>query len=101
MAKKKIKELTPEELLEQAVVPEREQPYTVPENWVWTNLGLISKFERGITFPSSAKNFEWSQGLIACVRTANIQENLELEDLLYIDKSYMNSIWIPFIKIMK
>ena len=37
MAKKK-QNLTPEELLEQALVPEFEWPYEVPENWVWVYL---------------------------------------------------------------
>ncbi|MEC0766211.1 restriction endonuclease subunit S [Bacillus atrophaeus] len=30
-----------EELLEEAVVPDEEQPYEVPENWVWTKLGCV------------------------------------------------------------
>ncbi|WP_156321095.1 hypothetical protein [Bacillus sp. JCM 19041] len=38
MAKK-----TMEELLEEALVPEEERPYEVPENWVWTNIDSISK----------------------------------------------------------
>ena len=37
MAKKKHN-LSPEELLEQALVTESEWPYVVPENWVWTRL---------------------------------------------------------------
>ncbi|KNZ40650.1 restriction endonuclease subunit S [Acetobacterium bakii] len=38
MAKKK-KELTAEEMLEEALVREEEWPYEVPGNWVWTRLG--------------------------------------------------------------
>ncbi|MEB5478284.1 restriction endonuclease subunit S [Shouchella clausii] len=38
MAKKKK---TMEELLEEALVPEEEQPYEVPGNWVWTRIGNI------------------------------------------------------------
>ncbi|MEC0377791.1 MULTISPECIES: restriction endonuclease subunit S [Bacillus] len=30
-----------EELLEEAVVPDEEQPYEVPENWVWTKLECV------------------------------------------------------------
>lgn len=33
--KKKEKELTPEEKLQQALVPVEEQPYKIPENWCW------------------------------------------------------------------
>ena len=36
--KKKEKALTPEEKLAQALVPDGEQPYKVPENWCWVYL---------------------------------------------------------------
>lgn len=37
--KKKQAKLTPEEKLQQALVPAAEQPYKVPANWCWTRLG--------------------------------------------------------------
>lgn len=37
--KKKAENLTIEEKLAQALVPETEQPYEVPENWCWVRLG--------------------------------------------------------------
>ena len=37
--KKKQAQLTPEEKLQQALVPAAEQPYKVPANWCWTRLG--------------------------------------------------------------
>lgn len=90
MAKAKKKEaLSLEEKLEQALVPVDEQPYKVPENWCWTRIREICEFERGITFPASAKEHELTEENIACLRTANIQEELEVEDLLYVNKSYM------------
>lgn len=46
MAKKK-QNLSPEELLEQALVPESEWPYGVPENWVWTRLDNVAKYKKG------------------------------------------------------
>lgn len=46
MAKKK-NNLTLEEKLKNALVPEEEQPYKIPENWVWTRLGYISKLSNG------------------------------------------------------
>lgn len=85
MAKAKSKKIT----LEEALVPVEEQPYKVPENWCWTKLGVVSKFERGITFPASAKESEQTEENIPCLRTANIQENLELGDLIYVNRSYM------------
>ena len=48
MAKGKKKEnLTPEERLQAALVPDWEQPYRVPENWCWVKLGTICSLEIG------------------------------------------------------
>lgn len=41
-AKKKKKQLTLEEKLQEALVPKEEQPYEIPENWVWVRLGAIT-----------------------------------------------------------
>ena len=87
MAKKK-NNLTLEEKLQNALVPKEEQPYQIPGNWVWTRLGYVSEFERGITFPSSAKKRTLDENMIPCIRTANVQEELMINDLIYVDKSY-------------
>lgn len=50
--KKAAKALTPEEKLEQVLVPVDEQPYSIPENWCWTRLGNITEVIGGGT-PSS------------------------------------------------
>lgn len=48
MAKVKKKEnLTPEECLQAALVPDWEWPYKVPENWCWIYLKAISKIQTG------------------------------------------------------
>lgn len=47
---KKKPALTPEEKLEQALVPEAEQPYQVPENWCWVVMEAIcGDFQYGYT----------------------------------------------------
>lgn len=90
MAKGKKKEvLTLEERLQAALVPESEQPYQVPGNWCWVKLNSICELERGITFPASAKESELTSRNIPCLRTANIQDKLEIEDLIFVDKNYM------------
>ena len=48
MPKKKTA-LTIEERLQQALVPAEEQPYKVPENWVWVRLGAIAEIVTGGT----------------------------------------------------
>lgn len=48
MPKKKTA-LTIEERLQQALVPAEEQPYEVPENWVWVRLGAMAEIVTGGT----------------------------------------------------
>lgn len=67
------------------------EPYELPEGWKWCRLGELAKFERGITFPASAKEKEKNENNIPCLRTANVQENIELEDLIYVNKSFMKN----------
>ena len=45
--RKKQPELTAEEKLQQALVPEAEQPYKVPDNWCWTRLGNVTEIIMG------------------------------------------------------
>lgn len=88
---KKKEELSLEERLEQALVPVDEQPYEVPKNWCWTRIKEICEFERGITFPAPAKENEETENNIACLRTANIQDELEIYDLIYVNKCFMKN----------
>lgn len=46
--KKKEKELTTEEKLQQALVPKEEQPYPVPDNWQYYRIsGIVTHLKRG------------------------------------------------------
>ena len=56
MAKAKKRNLSPEELLKQALVPTDEQPYEVPGNWVWTRLGNIIELISGRDVPLAQCN---------------------------------------------
>ena len=90
MAKaKKEAALTPEERLQAALVPDWEWPYKLPENWCWTRIGMVSNFERGITFPAAAKEAAPTEDNIPCLRTANVQENLEIDDMIYVNRDFM------------
>lgn len=54
---KKKQNLTQEELLDQALVPEHDWPYQVPKNWVWTKLRNIADLhngDRGVNYPSKS-----------------------------------------------
>ena len=70
--KKNQAQLTLEEKLQQALVPEDEQPYKVPANWCWTKLGNVCRFESGFAFKSDYFN---KVNGIPVVRISDIKEN--------------------------
>lgn len=79
MPKKKTA-LTIEERLQQALLPAEEQPYEVPENWVWVRLGAVCFFENGYAFKSD--KFSSEKG-IPVIRISNIKENnVDLDDCI-------------------
>lgn len=69
MPKKKIA-LTIEERLQQALVPAEEQPYEVPENWVWVRLKSVASWGSGGT--PSRKHEEYYNGDILWIKTGEL-----------------------------
>lgn len=51
MSKKYAK--SAEEFLEEALIPEEEQPYKVPTNWVWVSFGSVARLINGYAFKSN------------------------------------------------
>ena len=70
---------------------EDEIPFALPEGWAWCRLGEIGVLERGITFPSSAKELSPEKNNIPCLRTANVQNNLDFSNLIYVNKVYLRN----------
>ena len=70
MAKKKGKELTLEEKLEQALVPREDWPYEVPENWCWTYMKNVARWGSGGT--PSRKHIEYYNGNIPWIKTGEL-----------------------------
>lgn len=69
MARVKKKEsLTPEERLQAALVPESEQPYKVPENWICFRFTSLIDIEGGIQPPKSQFIDECREGYIRLVQ---------------------------------
>ena len=65
MSKKREKEeVSLEEKLKMAIIPKEEEPYKVPDNWVWTRLGDITKVASGGT-PSTSVEEYYKNGDIA------------------------------------
>lgn len=66
-----------------------QHPFEIPETWTWVPMGEVVEIVRGITFPASEKTKEAAPGRIACLRTANVQESIEWNDLLFVNRSFM------------
>ncbi|WGO92796.1 restriction endonuclease subunit S [Pseudomonas viciae] len=64
--------------------------YRIPSTWAVASLGQVVEIVRGITFPASEKSKEPESGRVACLRTANIQNEVEWDDLLYIRESFIS-----------
>ena len=89
MSKKKGKEeQTLDEKLKMAIIPKEEEPYKVPDNWVWTRLGNIIEQIRGVSY-KPANVLSNNNGGIRILRGGNIQENslVLAEDDIYVEKS--------------
>ena len=71
MPKKKTA-LTIEERLQQALVPAEEQPYEVPENWVWVRLGAIAEIVTGGT--PSKKHPEYYGGSFPFYKPSDLDQ---------------------------
>ena len=69
MPKKKTA-LTIEERLQQALMPAEEQPYEVPENWVWVRLESVASWGSGGT--PSRKHEEYYNGDILWIKTGEL-----------------------------
>ena len=66
-----------------------ELPFELPDSWSWVALGEVIDIVRGITFPADQKTKEAAPGRIACLRTSNVQQAIEWDDLLFVDRSFM------------
>lgn len=73
--KRAAKELSPEEKLQQALVPVEEQPYPIPENWCWVRFQDTVEIMNGFTFKSE----RYVDKGIRIIRIANVQDGY-LED---------------------
>lgn len=57
--------------------------------WVDVSMNEVGHFVRGITFPRTAKRKVPGEDTIACLRTANVQAQIEYEDLWNIERKYL------------
>ena len=86
MAKKK-EDATPEQRLQEALVPCTEWLYKLPENWCWVKLKALSSIISKGTTPKGGKNAYLSKG-INFLRVENIQDNgfISHSNIMHISK---------------
>ena len=104
MAKKK-EAATPEQRLQEALVPCTEWPYKVPENWCWVKLGSINQYlGRSITpanspdetfelysVPSSAENFP---EIVSGSEVGSSKQSVQKDDVLLCKiNPRINRVW--------
>ena len=61
----------------------------IQHNWSRVRLGDILEVVRGITFPSEVKATSLKHGYVACLRTTNVQREVEWGDLWYVPDRYV------------
>ncbi|MGG3998191.1 restriction endonuclease subunit S [Anoxybacillus kestanbolensis] len=91
----KTKQKPIDKLLEEALVPEDEQPYEVPGNWVWTWTGVVHEIVTGST--PSKRNSEYYGGAFPFVKPGDLeQEDSVIEASEYLtDQGKKKSRIIP------
>ena len=73
----------------QPSITDSEKPFYVPVGWEWVRLGDVVEVVRGITFPASEKSRVAEEGRVACLRTTNVQDRIEWDDLLYVRREFV------------
>ncbi len=72
MAKKKVEELTIEEKLQNALIPEKDQPYKIPQNWCWVKIMNIGEVVTGST--PNTKEKSYFGGNVPFIKPADIDQ---------------------------
>ena len=61
----------------------------LPKSWEIVELGTACDVIRGITFPSSAKEESYNQSNVCCLRTSNIQREIDWGNIYFISHKYV------------
>ncbi|RLJ18908.1 hypothetical protein DJ030_11045 [bacterium endosymbiont of Escarpia laminata] len=65
--------------------------FEMPSSWELCRFVDVAYIIRGVTFPASAKSQSPGDGLVVCLRSGNIQQQVVWNDLLYIPESYVKN----------
>lgn len=59
------------------------------KNWEYGKLSQAAQVVRGITFPAADKRHDVAPGYVCCLRTTNVQQALEWDDVYYVPTAYI------------
>ena len=63
--------------------------WTIPGSWARTTIGTTAEIVRGVSFPKDAKKLVPQHSHVACLRTANVQREVEWDDLWFVPEEYV------------
>jgi len=63
----------------------------LPKSWIFTRLGEVCNVMRGITFPASAKEDKSTSSNVCCLRTTNIQREVDWDDVYFVSKEFVKN----------
>jgi type I restriction enzyme S subunit len=58
-------------------------------NWSRVHLDEVCEIIRGLAFPTTDKSYAPSEGTIGCLRTTNVQQEVEWKDLWFIPRKHV------------
>lgn len=91
MSKKK-ENLSLEERLQKAIIPKEEEPYTIPDNWIWTRLSEIVDVKGGKRIPKG-QEFSKTKTKNIYLRVTDFKNRgIDLENLKYISDEVAEKI---------
>lgn len=93
MAKKtKDSNLSIEKRLEQALIPNWDEPYKLPDNWCWTKIGIVTNIYRGVSYKKHEGHSEKGKDDCLVMRGGNIQEGkIDVNaDNIYVSKELIS-----------
>jgi len=56
----------------------------LPDGWVWTRIGDVADFLRGVSYAKDESSKEIKGGYVSILRATNINRELNFNDLVYV-----------------
>ena len=68
-----------------------QQQWANPGKWAQTTLEETADIVRGVSFPKDVRKLEPQLNHVACLRTANVQRDVEWDDLWFVPEEYVKA----------